>query len=96
MVARAVARQDFTPNPYDRQALRWGGITITTTTTTTTTRFERGDIVEVLERRASGLWQGRCRGRVGSFKFVMVEVADSTRLNTAQLDINQHEETLLD
>ena len=37
-------------------------------------RFERGDIIEILETRPNGLWRGRCRGRVGTFKFVMVEV----------------------
>ena len=37
-------------------------------------RFERGDIIEILETRPNGLWRGRCGGRVGTFKFVMVEV----------------------
>ena len=85
MVARAVARQDFTPNPYDRQALRWAVIFTIITITMSITRFERGDIVEVLETRPSGLWQGRCRGRVGTFKFVMVEVTLSTLIPVTRL-----------
>ena len=37
-------------------------------------RFERGDVSEILETRPNGLWRGRCGGRVGTFKFIMVEV----------------------
>eukprot|EP00090_Calanus_glacialis_P008472 TRINITY_DN16825_c0_g1_i1.p1 TRINITY_DN16825_c0_g1~~TRINITY_DN16825_c0_g1_i1.p1 ORF type:complete len:563 (-),score=138.93 TRINITY_DN16825_c0_g1_i1:64-1752(-) len=53
--ARAVV--DFTPNPYDREALR----------------LQKGDLIDIINTNASGLWRGRCNGKVGNFKFVNVE-----------------------
>ena len=49
-------------------------------------RFERGDVIEILETRPNGLWRGRCGGRVGTFKFIMVEVslANIVKTNSIQ------------
>jgi len=53
--ARAVV--DFTPNPYDREALR----------------LQKGDLIDIIDTNASGMWRGRCNGKVGNFKFLNVE-----------------------
>ena len=53
--ARAVV--DFTPNPYDREALR----------------LEKRDLIDIISTNASGLWRGCCKGKVGNFKFLNVE-----------------------
>ena len=57
-VGRARARVDYVPSPYDREALR----------------FSRGDIIDVISMNPSGLWRGALHGRVGTFKFINVEV----------------------
>ena len=39
--------------------------------------FQRGDLIDVISMNPSGLWRGRCDGRIGHFKFITVElVAD--------------------
>lgn len=40
---------------------------------------QKGDIVEVLSMNASGIWRGRCHGRIGHFKFINVEVLPEQR-----------------
>ncbi|XP_043216137.1 SAM and SH3 domain-containing protein 3-like isoform X2 [Amphibalanus amphitrite] len=57
-VGRARARVDYVPSPYDREALR----------------FSRGDIIDIISMNPSGLWRGALHGRVGTFKFINVEV----------------------
>ena len=57
--ARAVV--DFTPNPYDREALR----------------LSKGDLIDIIDTNASGMWRGRCNGKVGNFKFLNVEALPS-------------------
>lgn len=42
--------------------------------------LQKGDIIEVLSMNASGIWKGRCHGRVGHFKFINVEVLPDQRL----------------
>lgn len=63
MLARARALVDYTPSPYDDDALK----------------FKKGDIIEVLSMSKSGLWRGRIkvrdgRWREGQFKFINVEL----------------------
>lgn len=36
--------------------------------------FQKGDVIEVLQMSASGLWQGRAHGRTGLFKFINIEL----------------------
>ncbi|XP_037086128.1 SAM and SH3 domain-containing protein 1-like, partial [Pollicipes pollicipes] len=57
-VGLARARVDYVPSPYDREALR----------------FSRGDTIHVISMNPSGLWRGALHGRVGTFKFINVEV----------------------
>ena len=63
-IGQAIAITDFTPNPYDREALR----------------LRRGDIIDVIETNPNGTWRGHCRGRVGNFKFLNVETIPSGRM----------------
>ena len=62
-IGQAVAMIDFTPNPYDREALR----------------LKRGDIIDVIETNPNGTWRGHCGGRVGNFKFLNVQTLSSER-----------------
>ncbi|XP_017473309.1 PREDICTED: uncharacterized protein LOC108364221 isoform X2 [Rhagoletis zephyria] len=57
-ICKAKALVDSMPNPYDKDALK----------------FKKGDIIDVLSMNASGIWKGRCHGRLGHFKFINVEV----------------------
>uniref|UniRef100_A0A1A9WDR7 SAM domain-containing protein n=1 Tax=Glossina brevipalpis TaxID=37001 RepID=A0A1A9WDR7_9MUSC len=63
-ICKAKALVDSMPNPYDKDALK----------------FKKGDIIDVLSMNASGVWKGRCHGRLGHFKFINVEVIPEQRL----------------
>ncbi|XP_055921333.1 uncharacterized protein LOC129952626 [Eupeodes corollae] len=63
-ICKAKALVDSLPNPYDKEALK----------------FKKGDIIDVLSMNASGIWRGRCHGRIGHFKFINVEVMPEQRL----------------
>ena len=56
VLGQAVAIMDFTPNPYDREALT----------------LKRGDVIDVIETNPNGTWRGHCNGRIGNFKFLTV------------------------
>ncbi|XP_063533419.1 uncharacterized protein LOC134743729 isoform X8 [Cydia strobilella] len=58
MLCRARALVDFVPNIYDKDALR----------------YKKGDIIEVINMNASGIWRGVLNSNVGNFKFANVEV----------------------
>ncbi|XP_062391863.1 SAM domain-containing protein SAMSN-1b isoform X2 [Sardina pilchardus] len=55
---RARVHTDFVPSPYDTESLR----------------LKVGDVIEVISRPAMGIWTGRLNGRVGSFKFIYVDM----------------------
>ena len=63
-IGRACALVDYTPSVYNRDALR----------------FNRGDTIDIIAMNPisyfnpSGLWRGRCQGRIGHFKFINVEL----------------------
>uniref|UniRef100_A0A0A9Z5Z4 Sterile alpha motif domain-containing protein 5 n=1 Tax=Lygus hesperus TaxID=30085 RepID=A0A0A9Z5Z4_LYGHE len=59
-LARALV--DSSPNPYDKDALR----------------FKKGDIIEVVSMSSSGLWRGKAHNRTGHFKFINVELLTET------------------
>ncbi|KAM7363825.1 shal K[+] channel interacting protein [Cochliomyia hominivorax] len=63
-ICKAKALVDSMANPYDKDALK----------------FKKGDIIDVLSMNASGIWKGRCHGRLGHFKFINVEVLPDQRL----------------
>ncbi|XP_026736982.1 uncharacterized protein LOC113500414 isoform X7 [Trichoplusia ni] len=58
MLCRARALVDYVPNIYEKDALR----------------YKKGDIIEVINMNASGIWRGVLNNKVGNFKFANVEV----------------------
>ncbi|XP_037951195.1 SAM and SH3 domain-containing protein 3-like isoform X1 [Teleopsis dalmanni] len=66
-ICKAKALVDSMPNPYDKDALK----------------FKKGDTIDVLSMNASGIWKGRCHGRVGHFKFINVEVLPEQRMKNS-------------
>ncbi|XP_041947987.1 SAM domain-containing protein SAMSN-1b isoform X2 [Alosa sapidissima] len=59
---RARVHTDFLPSPYDNESLR----------------LKVGDVIEVISKPAMGIWTGLLNGRVGSFKFIYVDVLVET------------------
>ncbi|XP_062122220.1 uncharacterized protein LOC133836000 isoform X4 [Drosophila sulfurigaster albostrigata] len=66
-ICKAKALVDSLPNPYDKDALK----------------FKKGELIDVLSMNASGIWKGRCHGRVGHFKFINVEVLPEQRMKNS-------------
>ncbi|KAL2711770.1 SAM and SH3 domain-containing protein 1-like isoform X2 [Vespula squamosa] len=58
VLCRARALVDYTPSPYDKDALK----------------FKKGDIIDVVQMNKSGLWKGVVHNRIGHFKFINVEI----------------------
>ncbi|KAK2583248.1 hypothetical protein KPH14_009262 [Odynerus spinipes] len=58
VLCRARALVDYTPSPYDKDALK----------------FKKGDIIDVVQMNKSGLWKGVVHSRIGHFKFINVEI----------------------
>lgn len=63
VVGQARALVSCLPSPYDNDVLA----------------FQAGDIIEVLQMNPNGLWRGRCRDRIGQFKFINVELLPARR-----------------
>ncbi|XP_076131350.1 SAM domain-containing protein SAMSN-1b [Alosa pseudoharengus] len=59
---RARVHTDFLPSPYDTESLR----------------LKVGDVIQVISKPAMGIWTGLLNGRVGSFKFIYVDVLVET------------------
>ncbi|XP_074407567.1 SAM and SH3 domain-containing protein 3 isoform X2 [Zonotrichia albicollis] len=55
---RARVHTDFTPSPYDKDSLK----------------LRKGDIISIIEKPPVGTWTGLLHNRVGSFKFIYVDV----------------------
>ncbi|XP_064283397.1 SAM and SH3 domain-containing protein 3 isoform X3 [Passer domesticus] len=55
---RARVHTDFTPSPYDKDSLK----------------LRKGDIIAIIEKPPVGTWTGLLNNRVGSFKFIYVDV----------------------
>ncbi|XP_068085600.1 uncharacterized protein [Anabrus simplex] len=62
-IGKARALVDYTPSPYDKDALR----------------FKKGDIIDIVAMNPSGLWRGVCHKRIGNFKFINVEILTDKR-----------------
>ncbi|XP_044586528.1 uncharacterized protein LOC123266355 isoform X2 [Cotesia glomerata] len=58
ILCRARAIVDYTPSPYDKDALN----------------FKKGDVINVVQMNKSGLWKGITHNRIGFFKFINVEI----------------------
>ncbi|CAL8356149.1 unnamed protein product [Merluccius merluccius] len=55
---RAVVHTDFTPSPYDMESLK----------------LQKGDIIHIIEKPPMGIWTGKLNTKVGSFKFIYVNI----------------------
>ncbi|XP_061899222.1 SAM and SH3 domain-containing protein 1-like isoform X2 [Entelurus aequoreus] len=55
---RARVHTDFTPSPYDADALK----------------LKSGDVIDVISTPPAGTWMGLLKGQVGTFKFIYVDV----------------------
>ncbi|CAL8266927.1 unnamed protein product [Merluccius merluccius] len=58
--ARARVHTDFVPSPYDMESLR----------------LKVGDVIDVIAKPTMGIWTGMLNGKIGSFKFVYVDVLE--------------------
>lgn len=55
---RAVVHTDFTPSPYDVESLK----------------LQKGDIINIIDKPPVGTWTGKLNNKVGSFKFIYVNL----------------------
>ncbi|XP_053329885.1 SAM and SH3 domain-containing protein 3 [Spea bombifrons] len=55
---KAKVHTDFTPSPYDRDSLK----------------LTKGDIIEIIEKPPVGTWTGLLNNKMGSFKFIYVDI----------------------
>ncbi|CAF94930.1 unnamed protein product [Tetraodon nigroviridis] len=55
---RALVHTDFTPSPYDVESLK----------------LQKGDIIYIIEKPPAGTWTGKLNNKVGSFKFIYVNL----------------------
>ncbi|XP_023807048.1 SAM and SH3 domain-containing protein 1-like isoform X2 [Oryzias latipes] len=55
---RARVHTDFTPSPYDTDSLK----------------LKSGDVIDVISKPPMGTWMGMLHGKVGTFKFIYVDV----------------------
>ncbi|XP_078403187.1 SAM and SH3 domain-containing protein 3 isoform X1 [Cetorhinus maximus] len=55
---RARVHTDFTPSPYDIESLK----------------LKKGDIIDIIEKPPVGTWTGMLKNKVGSFKFIYVDI----------------------
>ncbi|XP_071392492.1 SAM and SH3 domain-containing protein 3 [Centroberyx affinis] len=55
---RALVHTDFTPSPYDVESLK----------------LQKGDIIYIIEKPPVGTWTGKLNNKVGSFKFIYVNI----------------------
>ncbi|XP_031159261.2 SAM and SH3 domain-containing protein 3 [Sander lucioperca] len=55
---RALVHTDFTPSPYDVESLK----------------LQKGDIIYIIEKPPVGTWTGKLNNKMGSFKFIYVNL----------------------
>lgn len=55
---RALVHTDFTPSPYDTDSLK----------------LKIGDVIDIISKPPMGTWMGMLSGKVGTFKFIYVDV----------------------
>ncbi|XP_030574150.1 SAM and SH3 domain-containing protein 1 isoform X2 [Archocentrus centrarchus] len=61
---RALVHTDFTPSPYDTDSLK----------------LKSGDIIDIISKPPMGTWMGMLNGKVGTFKFIYVDVLNEEEL----------------
>ncbi|XP_041846028.1 SAM and SH3 domain-containing protein 3 [Melanotaenia boesemani] len=55
---RALVHTDFTPSPYDVESLK----------------LQKGDVIHIIDKPPVGTWTGKLNNKVGSFKFIYVNL----------------------
>ncbi|XP_068195715.1 SAM and SH3 domain-containing protein 1 isoform X2 [Antennarius striatus] len=55
---RALVHTDFVPSPYDTDSLK----------------LKNGDLIDIISKPPMGTWMGMLNGKVGTFKFIYVDV----------------------
>uniref|UniRef100_H3DPR4 SAM and SH3 domain containing 1b n=1 Tax=Tetraodon nigroviridis TaxID=99883 RepID=H3DPR4_TETNG len=55
---RALVQQRFVPSPYDTDSLK----------------LKSGDVIDIISKPPMGTWMGMLNGKVGTFKFIYVDV----------------------
>ncbi|XP_003414886.1 SAM and SH3 domain-containing protein 3 isoform X2 [Loxodonta africana] len=65
---RARVHTDFTPSPYDHDSLK----------------LQKGDVIQIIEKPPVGTWLGLLNGRLGSFKFIYVDVLPEEAMGPAR------------
>eukprot|EP00066_Takifugu_rubripes_P028914 XP_011618180.1 PREDICTED: SAM and SH3 domain-containing protein 1-like isoform X1 [Takifugu rubripes] len=55
---RALVHTDFVPSPYDTDSLK----------------LKSGDVIDIISKPPMGTWMGMLNGKVGTFKFIYVDV----------------------
>uniref|UniRef100_A0A672GL69 SAM domain, SH3 domain and nuclear localisation signals 1b n=1 Tax=Salarias fasciatus TaxID=181472 RepID=A0A672GL69_SALFA len=55
---RARVHTEYVPSPYDTESLK----------------LKVGDVIDIIAKPPMGIWRGSLRGRIGSFKFIYVDV----------------------
>lgn len=65
---RARVNTDFEPSAYDTESLR----------------LKVGDVIEVISKPPNGIWTGMLRNKVGTFKFIYVDVLPEREAATPQ------------
>ncbi|XP_057176556.1 SAM domain-containing protein SAMSN-1b isoform X2 [Triplophysa rosa] len=55
---RAKVHTNFVPSPYDTESLK----------------LKVGDVIDIISKPSMGIWTGMLNGKVGSFKFIYVDV----------------------
>ncbi|KAM4664418.1 SAM and SH3 domain-containing protein 3 [Discoglossus pictus] len=55
---KAKVHTDFIPSPYERDSLK----------------LKKGDIIDIIEKPPVGTWTGMLKNKVGSFKFIYVDI----------------------
>ncbi|XP_053315388.1 SAM and SH3 domain-containing protein 1 isoform X4 [Spea bombifrons] len=59
---RARVHTDFTPSPYDSDSLK----------------LKKGDVIDIISKPPMGTWMGLLNNKVGTFKFIYVDVINET------------------
>ncbi|XP_040917418.1 SAM and SH3 domain-containing protein 1 isoform X2 [Toxotes jaculatrix] len=61
---RALVHTDFTPSPYDTDSLK----------------LKSGDVIDIISKPPMGTWMGMLNGKVGTFKFIYVDVLNEEEM----------------
>ncbi|KAJ9582774.1 hypothetical protein L9F63_022885, partial [Diploptera punctata] len=74
VIGKARALVDYTPSPYDKDALR----------------FKKGDVIDVTAMNPSGLWRGMLHNKIGNFKFINVELLNEKMCQRPGVKYGRH------